>query len=41
MNMYAVHFYKVVLQEFCSGSSILKAPPRWKLLYNYLRMAAL
>ena len=37
MNMYAVHIYAVVLEEFGSGPSI----PRWKLLYNYLCMAAL
>ena len=37
MNMYAVHIYAVVLQEFCSGPSI----PRWKLLYIYLCIAAL
>ena len=41
MNMYAVYVYAVVLQEFFSGPSILKALPRWKLLYNYLCMAAL
>ena len=39
--MYAVHAYAVVLQEFCLGPSILKALPRWKLLYNYLYMTAL
>ena len=27
-HMYAVHAYAVVLQEFCSGPSILKALPR-------------